>query len=119
MLAQKIATEDSFMRRYKSSKMGAGTNIQITLQGSITSGIEDNSFILDAVPGFQDDQNNLVQFFVTRAYPTSTNAQITPQMHHLCDTMIKFTFEGAPDPQVLNFEIIGEVGETMIRSKLS
>ncbi|KAA6328545.1 MAG: hypothetical protein EZS28_053704, partial [Streblomastix strix] len=30
--------------------------------------------------------------------------------------IIRFTFDDAPDPQVLNFEIIGEVGGTMIRS---
>ncbi|KAA6371283.1 MAG: hypothetical protein EZS28_033189, partial [Streblomastix strix] len=32
---------------------------------------------------------------------------------HSC---ISYTFDDAPDPQVLNFEIIGEVGGTMIRS---
>ncbi|KAA6394893.1 MAG: hypothetical protein EZS28_009580 [Streblomastix strix] len=116
MLAWKMATDDSFMRGYNSTKMGARTNIQVTLQGSITQGIIDNSQILDAVPGIQDDQNNLLQFIATRAYPTPTNAQITPQMHYLCDAIIRFTFDDAPDPQVLNFEIIGEVGGTMLRS---
>jgi hypothetical protein len=31
MLAWKMATDDSFMRGYNSSKMGARTNIQVTL----------------------------------------------------------------------------------------
>ncbi|KAA6363852.1 MAG: hypothetical protein EZS28_040620, partial [Streblomastix strix] len=63
-----------------------------------------------------ENQNNLISFIATRSYPTPTNAQITPQMHYLCDAIIRFTFDDAPDPQVLNFEIIGEVGGTMIRS---
>ncbi|KAA6373673.1 MAG: hypothetical protein EZS28_030800 [Streblomastix strix] len=116
MLAWKMATDDSFMRGYNSFKMGAGTNIQVTLQGSITQGIVDNSQILDAVLGIQDDQNNLISFITTRVYLTPTNAQITLQMYYLCDAIIRFIFDDAPDPQVLNFEIIGEVGGTMIRS---
>ncbi|KAA6376930.1 MAG: hypothetical protein EZS28_027543 [Streblomastix strix] len=91
MLAWKMATDDSFMRGYNSTKMGARTNTQVTLQGSITQGIVDNSQILDAAPGTQDDQNNLLQFIATRAYPTPTNAQIAPQMHYLCDAIIRFT----------------------------
>ncbi|KAA6399927.1 MAG: hypothetical protein EZS28_004544 [Streblomastix strix] len=96
--------------------MGARTYIQVTLQGSITQGIIDNSQILDAAPGIQDDQNNLLQFIATRAYPTPRNAQITLQMHYLYDAIIRFTFDDAPEPLVLNFEIIGEVGGTMLRS---
>ncbi|KAA6402650.1 MAG: hypothetical protein EZS28_001828 [Streblomastix strix] len=110
MLAWKLETDDSFMRGYNSSKMGARTNIQVTLQGNLTTGIVDSSLIMDAV---QDNQINLVEFFATRAYPTPTNAQITPQMHYLCVAIIRFTFDDAPDPQVLNFEIIGEIGGTM------
>ncbi|KAA6375087.1 MAG: hypothetical protein EZS28_029385 [Streblomastix strix] len=34
-------------------------------------------------------------------------------MHYLCDAIIRFTFDDAHDPQVLNFEIIGEIGGTM------
>ncbi|KAA6399857.1 MAG: hypothetical protein EZS28_004612 [Streblomastix strix] len=37
-------------------------------------------------------------------------------MHYLCDAIIRFTFDDAPDPLILNFEIIGEVGGTMIRN---
>ncbi|KAA6390105.1 MAG: hypothetical protein EZS28_014368 [Streblomastix strix] len=112
MLAQKMATDDSFMRGYNSSKMGARTNIQVTLQGNLTPGIvdtEDLKFTAD------ENQNNLIQFVGTRAFPTPTNAQITPQMHYICDAIIRFTFDDAPDPQVLNFEIIGEIGGTMVR----
>ncbi|KAA6371047.1 MAG: hypothetical protein EZS28_033425 [Streblomastix strix] len=111
MLAWKMATDDSFMRGYNSSKMGARTNIQVTLQGSLTPGIVDNSLI-----SANENQNNLQTFIATRTYPTPTHAQITPQMHYLCDAIIRFTFDDAPDPQVLNFEIIGEIGGTMIRS---
>ncbi|KAA6384394.1 MAG: hypothetical protein EZS28_020082 [Streblomastix strix] len=64
-----------------------------------------------------ENQNNLISFIATRAYPTATYAQITPQMHYFGEAFIRFTFDDAPDPQVLNFEIIGEVGGTMIRSK--
>ncbi|KAA6376282.1 MAG: hypothetical protein EZS28_028191, partial [Streblomastix strix] len=113
MLAWKMATDDSFMRGYNASKMGARTNIQVTLSGSLTEGIVDSSQIKRAA---DENQNNLISFIVTRSYPTPTNAQITPQMHYLCDAIIRFTFDDAPDPQVLNFEIIGEVGGTMIRS---
>ncbi|KAA6375769.1 MAG: hypothetical protein EZS28_028703 [Streblomastix strix] len=113
MLAWKMATDDSFMRGYNSSKMGARTNIQVTLQGSLTQGIVDSEDI-KLTP--DENQNNLLQFVATRAYPTPTNAQITPQMHYLCDAIIRFTFDDAPDPQVLNFEIIGEIGGTMVRS---
>ncbi|KAA6389094.1 MAG: hypothetical protein EZS28_015378 [Streblomastix strix] len=113
MLAWKLATDDSFMRGYNSSKMGASTNIQVTLQGNLTTRIVDSTLIVDHR---LDNQNNLVEFVATRAYPQPTNAQITPQMHYLCDAIIRFTFDDAPDPQVLNFEIIGEIGGTMVRS---
>ncbi|KAA6373053.1 MAG: hypothetical protein EZS28_031419, partial [Streblomastix strix] len=111
MLAWKMATDDSFMRGYNSSKMGAITNIQVTLQGNLTPGIVDNSLISE-----DDNQNNLQTFVATRTYPTPTRAQITPQMHYLCDAIIRFSFDVATDPQVLNFEIIVEIGGTMVRS---
>ncbi|KAA6355296.1 MAG: hypothetical protein EZS28_049178 [Streblomastix strix] len=38
-------------------------------------------------------------------------------MHYLCDAIIRFTFDDAPDPQVLNFEIIGEIGGTMSQQR--
>ncbi|KAA6398073.1 MAG: hypothetical protein EZS28_006401 [Streblomastix strix] len=51
------------------------------------------------------------------AYPQPTNAQISPQMHYICDAIIRFTFNDAPDPQILNFEIIGEISGTLVRSR--
>ncbi|KAA6390907.1 MAG: hypothetical protein EZS28_013565 [Streblomastix strix] len=111
MLAWKMATDDSFMRGYNSSKMGARTNIQVSLIGSLTEGIIDSTKIVE-----KESQSTLLDFIATRAYPSPRNAQITPQLHYLCDAIIRFTFDDAPDPQVLNFEIIGEVGGTMIRS---
>ncbi|KAA6388280.1 MAG: hypothetical protein EZS28_016197 [Streblomastix strix] len=111
MLAWKMATDDQFMRRYISSKMGARTNIQVCLSGILTEGIIDNTLIK---PAGDDKQNNHISFTATRSYPTPTYAQITPQMRYLCDVIIRFTFDEAHDPQVLNFEIIGQVGGTMI-----
>ncbi|KAA6378973.1 MAG: hypothetical protein EZS28_025499 [Streblomastix strix] len=113
MLAWKLATDDSFMHGYNSSKMGARTNIQVTLQGNLTPGIVDSELI-KLTP--DENQNNYIQFVATRAFLTPTNAQITPQMHYICDTIIRFTFDDAPEPQVLNFEIIGKIGGTMVRS---
>ncbi|KAA6364828.1 MAG: hypothetical protein EZS28_039646 [Streblomastix strix] len=47
MLAWKLATDDSFMRGYNSSKMGARTNIQVTLQGNLTTEIVDSTLIVE------------------------------------------------------------------------
>ncbi|KAA6359451.1 MAG: hypothetical protein EZS28_045022, partial [Streblomastix strix] len=113
MLAWKMATDDSFMRGHNASKMGARTNIQVSLSGSLTEGIVGTEMIKFTA---DENQNNLISFIASRAYPTPTYANITPQMHYLCDAIIRFTFDDAPDPQDLNFEIIGEVGGTMIRS---
>ncbi|KAA6391423.1 MAG: hypothetical protein EZS28_013048 [Streblomastix strix] len=113
MLAWKMATDDSFMKGYNTSKMGARTNIQFSLTGSLTEGIVGTELIKFAT---DENQNNLISFIATGAQPTPTYAQITPQMHYLCDAIIRFTCDDAPDPQVLNFEIIDEVGGTMIRS---
>ncbi|KAA6386331.1 MAG: hypothetical protein EZS28_018139 [Streblomastix strix] len=111
MLAWKLATDDSFMRGYNSSKMGARTNIQVTLQGKLVEGIVESSQI-----DLNEKQDSLPVFCATRAYPIPQNASITPQMHYLCDAIIRFSFDVATDPQVLNFEIIGEIGGTMVRS---
>ncbi|KAA6364229.1 MAG: hypothetical protein EZS28_040243, partial [Streblomastix strix] len=113
MLAWKMVTDDSFMRGYNASKMGARTNIQVSLSGSLTEGIVGTEMIKFAA---DENQNNLISFIATRAYPTPTYANITPQMHYLCDDIIRFSFDDAPDPQVLNFEVFGEIGGTMIRS---
>ncbi|KAA6397652.1 MAG: hypothetical protein EZS28_006822 [Streblomastix strix] len=113
MLAWKMATDDSFMRGYNVSKMGARTNIQVSLTGSLIEGIVGTQLIK---VNAEDDQNNHISFIATRANPTPIYAQITPQLLYQCDAIIRFTFNDAPDPQVLIFEIIGEVGGTMIRS---
>ncbi|KAA6360142.1 MAG: hypothetical protein EZS28_044331 [Streblomastix strix] len=113
MHAWKKATDNSFMSGYNASKMGTRTNIQVSLTGSLTEGIVGTELIKFTA---KENQNNLILFIAARAYPTPTYAQLTPQMHYLCDAIIRFTFDDAPDPQVLNFEIIGKVGGTMIRS---
>ncbi|KAA6403132.1 MAG: hypothetical protein EZS28_001338 [Streblomastix strix] len=38
----------------------------------------------------------------------------TPLVHFLCDTIVRIMFNDAPEPQVLNFEIIGEIGGSLI-----
>ncbi|KAA6374820.1 MAG: hypothetical protein EZS28_029652 [Streblomastix strix] len=111
MLSWKMATDDSFMRGYNSSKMGARTNIQVTLQGSLTPGINESSLIN---PG--ENQNNHLTFCGTRCHPNPRQAQITPLMHYLCDAIVRVTFDDAPDPQVLTLEVIGELGGTMVRA---
>ncbi|KAA6375642.1 MAG: hypothetical protein EZS28_028831 [Streblomastix strix] len=113
MLAWKKATDDSFMRGYNASKMGARTNIQVSHTGTLTEGIVGTELIK-----FTADENeiNLISFIAKRAYLTPIYVQITLQIHYLCDAIIRFIFDEAYDPQVLNFEIFGEVGGTMIRS---
>ncbi|KAA6369287.1 MAG: hypothetical protein EZS28_035186, partial [Streblomastix strix] len=111
MLAWKMATDDSFRRGYNSSKMGARTNIQVTLHGSLTPGINENSLFN---PG--ENQNNHQIFCATRSHPISRTAQITALMHYLCDAIVRVTFDDAPDPQVLILEVIGEIGGTMVRA---
>ncbi|KAA6395228.1 MAG: hypothetical protein EZS28_009249 [Streblomastix strix] len=113
MLVWKMAIDDLFMKGYNESKMGVRTNIQVSLTDSLTEAIVDNELIR---VNAEENQNNLISFIATRAYPTPSYALITPQMLYLCDAIIKFTFDDVLDPQVLNFEIIGEVGGTMIRS---
>ncbi|KAA6396606.1 MAG: hypothetical protein EZS28_007864 [Streblomastix strix] len=112
--AWKMATDDSFMRGYDSSKMGARTNIKVSLQRSLTPGIIENELIKFAL---DENQNNHNSFIATRSYPTPTYAEISPQMHYLCDAIIRFTFDDAPDPQILNIEIEGEIDETVIRPR--
>ncbi|KAA6381698.1 MAG: hypothetical protein EZS28_022774 [Streblomastix strix] len=111
MLAQKMATDDSFMRGYNSSKMGARTNIQVTLQGSLTPGFNENSQLAST-----ENQNNHKIFCATRSHPIPRTAQITSLMLYLCDAIVRVTFDDAPDPQVLTLEVIGEIGGTMVRA---
>ncbi|KAA6356517.1 MAG: hypothetical protein EZS28_047956 [Streblomastix strix] len=113
MLAWKMATDELFMRGQNATKMSARINIQVSLTGSLTERIIDTELIKFAA---DENQNNLISFIATRAYPTPTYAQVTPQMHYLCDAFIRFNFDDVSDPQVSNFEIIDEVGGTMIIS---
>ncbi|KAA6395989.1 MAG: hypothetical protein EZS28_008480, partial [Streblomastix strix] len=69
-----MATDDSFMRGYNASKMGARTNIQVSLSGFLTEGIVGTEMIKLTA---EENQNNLISFIATRAYPTPTYAQIT------------------------------------------
>ncbi|KAA6398199.1 MAG: hypothetical protein EZS28_006278 [Streblomastix strix] len=110
MLVWKMATDDSFMRGYNSSKTGTRTNIQVSLQGSLTPVINENSLI-----NAEKNQYNHQIFCATRSHPNPRTAQITPLMHYLCDAIVRVTFDDAPDPQVLTLEIIGELGVTMVR----
>ncbi|KAA6392383.1 MAG: hypothetical protein EZS28_012090 [Streblomastix strix] len=102
MLAWKMATDHSYMGGCNASKMGARTNIQVSLSGSLTEGIVDTELIKFAT---DENQNNLISFIATGAYPTPTYAQITPQIHYLCDVIIRFTFDDAPDPQIGTFAL--------------
>ncbi|KAA6384529.1 MAG: hypothetical protein EZS28_019946 [Streblomastix strix] len=113
--------------------LGAGPNLEgdvdrfvnkLLKRGSSGGGMMQN----DKYQLFIDNDNALVQAannqiidgyaadYELKTYPTPTHAQVTPQMHYLCDAIICFTFDDAPDPQVQNFEIIGEIGGTMVRS---
>ncbi|KAA6401941.1 MAG: hypothetical protein EZS28_002530 [Streblomastix strix] len=113
ILVLMMAPDDSFSIGYNESKMCARTNIQVNLSGTLTEGIVGNELIKVNV---NESHNHRISFIATRSFPTPTYAQITHQMHHLYYAVIRFTFDDAPDPQVLNFEIIGEVSGTMIRS---
>ncbi|KAA6390734.1 MAG: hypothetical protein EZS28_013740 [Streblomastix strix] len=96
-MVKQMETDDSFMRGNSASKISARTNIQVFPIGTLTQGIIDNELIrLNA----DQNQNNLISFIATRSYPTPTYALITPQMQYLCDSIIRFTFDDAPDPQV-------------------
>ncbi|KAA6373874.1 MAG: hypothetical protein EZS28_030599 [Streblomastix strix] len=95
MLAWKLATDDSFMRGYNSSKLG----------------------VLDSTEIYKEqNQNDLKQFIAMRSYPNPTKASITPMMHYLCDAFMRITFDNNPDPQVLNIDVIGEIGGSTINA---
>ncbi|KAA6385163.1 MAG: hypothetical protein EZS28_019308, partial [Streblomastix strix] len=104
MLAWKLATDDSFMRGFNSSKMGSRTNVQVILQGNLTKGIIDTSNVSPS-----QNQNDFKQFIGTRAYPDPTKASITPIMHYLCDAFVRIIFDDSTMPQVLNIDVIGEL----------
>ncbi|KAA6365524.1 MAG: hypothetical protein EZS28_038949 [Streblomastix strix] len=45
-----------------------------------------------------------------RSYPDPTKASITPMLRYLCDAFMRITFDNNLDPQVLNIDVIGELG---------
>ncbi|KAA6369109.1 MAG: hypothetical protein EZS28_035363, partial [Streblomastix strix] len=49
-------------------------------------------------------------------YPDPTKASITPMLHYLCDAFMRITFDNNPDPQVLNIDVIGELGGSTINA---
>ncbi|KAA6374020.1 MAG: hypothetical protein EZS28_030453 [Streblomastix strix] len=111
MLAWKLATDDSFMRGYNSSKISAGTNIQVILHGNLVRGINETRNINTG-----QNQNNFVDFSGTRAYPDPVQVGLTPITHYLCDAIVRIMFDDNPDPQVLSLEVIGEMGGSMVRN---
>ncbi|KAA6378305.1 MAG: hypothetical protein EZS28_026168, partial [Streblomastix strix] len=61
-----------------------------------------------------ENQNNFAGFIGTRSYPISTQIAQTPLVHFLCDSIVRIMFDDAPEPQILNLEVIGEIGGSMI-----
>ncbi|KAA6389465.1 MAG: hypothetical protein EZS28_015006 [Streblomastix strix] len=113
MLAWKLATDDSFMRGYNSTRIGARTDIQLILNTQIITGIVDNYKINDDII-HPENQNTLAGFMGTRSYPMSNQVGQTPLFHYLCDAVIRIMFDDNPEPQVLNLEVIGEISGSMI-----
>ncbi|KAA6390326.1 MAG: hypothetical protein EZS28_014150 [Streblomastix strix] len=112
MLAWKLATDDSFMRGYNSSKIGARTNIQVQIGLTPVENICGDDLIRPP----NVDQNDFKYFTATRCYPNIKNVKLTPLTHYLCDGIVRIMFDDNPDPQVLTLEVIGEIGGSAIRS---
>ncbi|KAA6379479.1 MAG: hypothetical protein EZS28_024993 [Streblomastix strix] len=85
MLAWKLATDDSFMRGFNSTRIGARTDIQLMLNTQIVTGLVDNDKIND--DSIHTENQN---------------------------TLAGIMFDDNPEPQVLNLEVIGEIGSSMI-----
>ncbi|KAA6379338.1 MAG: hypothetical protein EZS28_025134 [Streblomastix strix] len=111
MLAWKLTSDDSFMRDYNSSKLGARTNIQDFLHGNLTKNVQDNTDT-----NKDKDQTELKQFIAMRSYSDPTKAFITPMMHYLCDAFMRIIFDNNYDPQVLNIDVIGELAGSAINT---
>ncbi|KAA6393167.1 MAG: hypothetical protein EZS28_011304 [Streblomastix strix] len=111
MLAWKMATDESFMLRYNSSKIGARTNIQVIFNGNLTKGIIDTTQLNPS-----QNQNDFKQFIAMRSYPDPHQVAQTLIMHFLRDAFIRITFDDNQDPQVLSMDVIGEIGGSSIRS---
>ncbi|KAA6378524.1 MAG: hypothetical protein EZS28_025948 [Streblomastix strix] len=112
MLSWKLATDDSFMRGYNSSKIGARTNIQDKIGITPVKNICSD----DSIRPADVDQNDLQYFTTTRCYPNIKSVKLTPLTHYLCDGIVCIMFYDNPHPQVLTLEVIGEIGGSAIRS---
>ncbi|KAA6371759.1 MAG: hypothetical protein EZS28_032715 [Streblomastix strix] len=112
MLEWKLATDDSFMRGFNSSNLGARTNVQVILQGNLTKGIIDTININPL-----QNQKYFKQFIGTGAYPDPNKASIIPMMHYLCDAFVRIVFDDSSMPQVLNIDVIGELAKGAIQSQ--
>ncbi|KAA6393806.1 MAG: hypothetical protein EZS28_010672 [Streblomastix strix] len=112
MLSWKLATDDSFIRGYNSSKIGVRTNIQVYLGRTPVNAICTD----DAIRPDTIDQNDFKYFTSTRCYPNIKNVKLTPLTHYLCDGIVRIMFDDNPDPQVLSLEVIGEISGSVIRS---
>ncbi|KAA6387377.1 MAG: hypothetical protein EZS28_017097 [Streblomastix strix] len=110
MFAWKLATDDSFIRGYNSSKIKSRTNVQVILQGNQTKRIIDTTN-----ESLSQIQSDFKQFIGTRAYLDSTKAYITPMMHYLCDVFVRIIFNDSSMPQVLNADVIGELTSGAIK----
>ncbi|KAA6388585.1 MAG: hypothetical protein EZS28_015889 [Streblomastix strix] len=113
MLAWKLATDDSFMRGFNSTRIGARIDIQLMLKTQKITGIVDNHKINDDTI-HPENQNTLAGFMGTRSYPMSWQVGQTHMFHYLCDAVIRIMFDDNPDPQVLNLEVISKIGSSMI-----
>ncbi|KAA6395637.1 MAG: hypothetical protein EZS28_008834 [Streblomastix strix] len=103
--------DDSFMRSYNQSKIGAKTIILVTLRESLTPSINENSLLTPA-----QNQNNYQIFYAIQSHPNPRQALVTPLKLYLCDTIVRVTFYEAHDLQVQILKVIGEFGGTMVRS---
>ncbi|KAA6371953.1 MAG: hypothetical protein EZS28_032520 [Streblomastix strix] len=78
MLTWKLATDDSFMRGYNSSKISARTNTSVILRGKLVRGINETR-----TRYIEQKQNDFAEFSGTRAYPDPVEVGLTPITHYL------------------------------------
>ncbi|KAA6386060.1 MAG: hypothetical protein EZS28_018414 [Streblomastix strix] len=113
MLAWKLANDDAFMRGHNSTRSDARTNFQTILNTQLITGIVDN-YKIDDDNLLPENRNTLAGFMGTRSYPMCWQTRQTPMLHFLCDITIRIMFDDNPESQGLNFEVIGEIGGSMI-----
>ncbi|KAA6363751.1 MAG: hypothetical protein EZS28_040722 [Streblomastix strix] len=70
--------------------------------------------ILDTDPATRENQNNFAGFIGTRSYHISTQIAQTPLVHFLFDQIVRIMFNDAPELQILNLEVIGEISSSLI-----